>query len=42
MKPNKTIVLLLVVLSAIILQSCAVKRDCRGRVKHKLSNGIWI
>lgn len=23
-------------------QSCTVKRDCKGRVKHRLSNGIWI
>lgn len=42
MSPNKTIFLLLVILSAIIMQSCSVKRDCRGRVKHKLPNGIWI
>gem|GEM_PF-3082738 len=23
-------------------QACMVKRDCRGRIKHKLPNGVWI
>lgn len=23
-------------------ESCTVKRDCRGHVKHRLANGIWI
>lgn len=24
------------------IQSCTIKRDCKGRVKHRLSNGVWI
>ncbi len=26
----------------LLLQACTVKRDCQGRVKHKLPNGIWM
>lgn len=22
--------------------SCTTKRDCRGRIKHKLPNGVWM
>lgn len=26
----------------LLLESCAVKRDCHGRIKHKHPNGFYI
>lgn len=36
--------LLVILLSVVLIltQSCNVKKDCRGRTKHRLSNGVWI
>ena len=33
----------LLILVVFISESCsATKRDCRGKKKHRLSNGIWM
>lgn len=40
LKKHKTILILL--LSLITIESCTTKKDCRGRTKHRLSNGIWM
>jgi len=32
----------LLLLVSMMVSSCATKKDCRGRTKHKLSNGIWM
>ncbi|MFN8287938.1 MAG: hypothetical protein U0V74_14370 [Chitinophagales bacterium] len=42
MKPFKTGITILFVFCLIFMQSCGVKRDCRGHIKHKLPNGVWI
>jgi protein involved in sex pheromone biosynthesis len=35
--------LVLLTLSAVLITSaCNTKKDCRGRTKHKLPNGIWM
>lgn len=31
-----------VVAGLLLSQGCTVKRDCRGHLKHRLSNGVWI
>jgi hypothetical protein len=35
----------LIILAVLVLladSSCNTKRDCRGRIKHKLPNGVWM
>ncbi|MFN8276821.1 MAG: hypothetical protein U0T84_05020 [Chitinophagales bacterium] len=26
----------------LMVNACNTKKDCRGRTKHRLSNGIWM
>jgi hypothetical protein len=40
LRKHKTI--LVVLLSIILIDSCTTKKDCRGRTKHRLANGIWM
>ncbi|HRG87993.1 MAG TPA: hypothetical protein PLW44_03170 [Chitinophagales bacterium] len=42
MKRRSLILTAMALVALCYLQSCAVKRDCRGHLKHRLSNGIWI
>ncbi|MCB0537114.1 MAG: lipoprotein [Bacteroidetes bacterium] len=37
----KKIAIILILLVA-LLSSCSTQKDCRGSVKHKLPNGIWM
>jgi predicted small secreted protein len=36
------ILLLGTLVSSVVLSGCATKRDCRGRIKHRLPNGVWM
>jgi len=38
----KKILVILAVLVLLADTSCNTKRDCRGRIKHKLPNGVWM
>lgn len=40
LRKHKTIFILL--LSLVVIESCTTKKDCRGRTKHRLANGIWM
>lgn len=43
MKTGLRVLLLLMTLCGLLAQqACTVKRDCRGHVKHRLPNGIWM
>lgn len=43
MKNKIKIFLALLILGMFIVQSCtATKKDCRGKTKHRLSNGIYM
>lgn len=43
MKNNIKIFFALLILGTLITQSCsATKKDCRGKTKHRLSNGIYM
>lgn len=38
----RNIVVVLTVLLLLASSACNTKRDCRGRIKHKLPNGVWM
>jgi hypothetical protein len=38
----RKIVAALLLLLLLSDSSCTTKRDCRGRLKHKLPNGVWM
>lgn len=42
MKVLQYIAVLALLLITLLATSCNTKRDCRGRIKHRLSNGVWI
>lgn len=43
MRANLKFIVGILLLSAVLAQSCtATKKDCRGKKKHRLSNGIWM
>ena len=35
-------ILIVLMLVSVFLTSCNTKKDCRGRTKHRLPNGIWM
>jgi hypothetical protein len=38
----RKILTVFLVLLLLVISSCNTKRDCRGHIKHKLPNGIWM
>ncbi len=42
MTMTRKIVAILALLILLADSSCTTKRDCRGRMKHKLPNGVWM